>query len=105
MWQSGYHNMTFFMTFHEKSKCIKVRNSALCVQLLLCPILYNDTSVFIYIYQYILMSSQAREALALKKGRLEEDVQDLEKRVRTLLPALYTTRMSRIEIYVFRFMN
>jgi hypothetical protein len=51
------------------------------------------------------MSSQAREALALKKGRLEEDVQDLEKRVRTLLPALYTTRMSRIEIYVFRFMN
>jgi len=27
------------------------------------------------------MSSQAREALALKKGRLEEDVQELEKRI------------------------
>lgn len=34
------------------------------------------------------MSSQAREALGLKKGRLEEDVQELEKRVRVLLLGL-----------------
>lgn len=44
-------------------------------------------------YRYRLMSSQAREALALKKGRLEEDVQELEKRVRVLLITLDSMQM------------